>query len=186
MLDPLLGPSIPEAQYYANKVTLFLNDTKGPKLGREKLLKIVRDMVAIEEASLISDSSSRRAQLKSREASLRKQLSVLRFKLDLFFFSRRSSWDTIWTLKAPGGGANRTPTWLAFDNLLKLAAEGRLNRLRQCGQCQKWFYAKLRTQKFCSFKCQQKNYTQSPEWKEHRRKYMQRYYQRQFAKGRSS
>ena len=66
----------------------------------------------------------------------------------------------------------------ALQVILKLTQIGYLNRLRHCTHCQRWLYATFRHQKFCSTKCQQKSYTQSDEWKAHRRNYMRRRYQR--------
>jgi hypothetical protein len=60
----------------------------------------------------------------------------------------------------------------ALEMILKLTQVGDLTRLRRCTHCQKWLFAKFRHQGFCSTQCQQKNYTQTPEWKEHRRRYM--------------
>lgn len=65
----------------------------------------------------------------------------------------------------------------ALHMILDLAKMGYLSRLRPCAHCQTWLYAKFRHQNFCSMKCQQKHYTQSEEWKAHRREYMRRYYQ---------
>ena len=68
----------------------------------------------------------------------------------------------------------------ALELLLKLTQTGDLTRLRRCGQCYKWLFARFRHQTFCSTQCQQKNYTQSDAWKAHRRAYMHRYYQKNF------
>jgi len=77
----------------------------------------------------------------------------------------------------------------ALELILKLTEVGDLTRLRRCAQCQKWLYARFRHQTFCSTKCQQKNYTQTEEWKEHRRRYMRNRYRQLFGtplpKGRS-
>jgi len=92
-------------------------------------------------------------------------------------------WTIDWIWRSSGA---RSPYPFKFNDpqamqlIFDLAVAGYLNRVRRCGHCQRWFYAKLRTQKFCSFKCQQKDYTQSPEWKEHRRRYMREYYRRNF------
>jgi hypothetical protein len=68
-----------------------------------------------------------------------------------------------------------------LELILKLTQIGYLTRLRRCTQCQKWLYAKYRHQNFCSTKCQQKNYTQSPEWKAYRRRYMRDRYDQLFS-----
>ena len=70
----------------------------------------------------------------------------------------------------------------AIELILKLTQVGDLTRLRRCGQCQKWLFARFRHQTFCSTQCQQRNYTQSDAWKAHRRAYMRRYYQKNFSR----
>ncbi|SRR6266496_79119 len=64
----------------------------------------------------------------------------------------------------------------ALEMILKLTQLSELNRLRCCMQCNQWLFARFRHQKFCSIKCQQRNFAQTPEWKEHRRDYMRRRY----------
>ncbi len=70
----------------------------------------------------------------------------------------------------------------ALEMILKLTQVGDLTRLRRCGNCKHWLYARFRHQTFCSLKCQQKYYTRSDAWKAHRRNYMRRYYKRNLSK----
>jgi hypothetical protein len=72
----------------------------------------------------------------------------------------------------------------ALELILKLTHIGYLSRLRRCARCQKWLYAKSRQQSYCSVKCQQKNFTQTEEWKAHRRAYMREYYRRTYGRTR--
>jgi len=65
----------------------------------------------------------------------------------------------------------------AVELILRITQIGSLSRLRHCTNCGKWLYAKFRHQAFCSVTCQQKSYTQSEQWKAHRRQYMRNYYQ---------
>lgn len=67
----------------------------------------------------------------------------------------------------------------ALEVILKLTQMGQLNRLRHCAQCKRWLYAKFRHQHFCSVKCQQKNYSDSEEWRAHRRQYMRNRYRQE-------
>lgn len=60
-------------------------------------------------------------------------------------------------------------------NILELAREGQIERLRKCDECAKWHFAKFKHQRFCSAQCQQKHYKKSPEWKTYRLAYMRRY-----------
>jgi hypothetical protein len=75
-------------------------------------------------------------------------------------------------------GAIRLDDGGALQMILDLARAGYLKRLRPCVHCGKWVFAKVKHQNFCSKKCQQKHFTQSEEWRAHRRKYMRGYYQR--------
>jgi hypothetical protein len=51
--------------------------------------------------------------------------------------------------------------------VMKLARDEKLDRIRACKLDQRWFYAKLRHQVFCSEKCQQKAFRQSPDFKKY-------------------
>jgi hypothetical protein len=59
--------------------------------------------------------------------------------------------------------------------ILKVAKDGDLERIRKCS-CNKWFFARIESQTFCSARCRRKLYESSQEYKEHRRKYMRQYY----------
>lgn len=47
-----------------------------------------------------------------------------------------------------------------------------IHRLRRCLQCQTWFYAATEHQRFCVEKCRKKHASESPVFKEKRRRYM--------------
>ena len=64
----------------------------------------------------------------------------------------------------------------ALEVILRLTQIGYLDRLRHCAYCNTWLYAKFRHQTFCSVTCQQKKYTQTDQWRAHRREYMREYY----------
>lgn len=66
----------------------------------------------------------------------------------------------------------------AILSLLRTLEIKRVNRVRACGHCTKWFFARFSHSKFCHTKCQQKQYASSPEHKEGRRKYMREYRQK--------
>lgn len=59
--------------------------------------------------------------------------------------------------------------------LLNLAELGLVDRIRQCGWCTTWFYARFKHQRFCKTECQQSAYAKTPDWREHRRNYMRKY-----------
>jgi len=59
--------------------------------------------------------------------------------------------------------------------LLNLADLGLIDRIRQCGWCTTWFYARFKHQRFCKTECQQSAYAKTTDWREHRRDYMRKY-----------
>jgi hypothetical protein len=61
------------------------------------------------------------------------------------------------------------------QNLLELAELGVLEGLRQCAKCSDWYFAKVRSQRFCTMQCQQSAFRSESEFREHRRKYMAEY-----------
>jgi hypothetical protein len=70
--------------------------------------------------------------------------------------------------------------WTALNQILRLAEQGLLSRLRRCGltACGKWYYARFDHQRFCGApaRCKEKHKTQSEDFKAKRRKYMRDYY----------
>ena len=55
------------------------------------------------------------------------------------------------------------------------ASPGLILRFRHCLQCGIWFYATTDHQKHCSIRCRRKFYTQSPEYRAERAKYMKKH-----------
>jgi hypothetical protein len=84
--------------------------------------------------------------------------------------SAGSKVDFIWN-------TSRKPAADAVLQIVLLGREGLLWRVRQCPGCQRWFFARFSHQNYCGMRCQQGHYKRSPEWREHRRKYMQKYRQ---------
>jgi len=64
----------------------------------------------------------------------------------------------------------------ALEMILRLTQIGDLFRLRRCNHCGKWLFARFTHQTFCSTKCQQRHYTNTEQWRKHRRQYMRRRY----------
>lgn len=122
-------------------------------------------------------------EIEKRKSVLNRELARYRF---LPFVSPHwgGRWLLIWQIQSRvpkkvklHRGVMELHDGTALQMILDLARAGYLNRLRRCSACRRWLYAKFRHQNFCSTKCQQKHYTQSEEWKAHRREYMRRYYQ---------
>jgi hypothetical protein len=115
-----------------------------------------------------------------RIGALNRELAEYKFQAQMLpmWIGPPNFWHTVWGLESRReerrGGQGLSEAQV-IQTIFNLASAGYLNRLRQCGHCQKWLYASKISQKFCSFKCQQKQYTQSEAWKEHRRRYMRQY-----------
>ena len=57
--------------------------------------------------------------------------------------------------------------------ILNLAVAAELERVKQCDNCFKWFYAERSHQRFCpGGQCRLAKYSKSPKYKEYRRQYM--------------
>jgi hypothetical protein len=145
-------------------------------------------IVAVEWERTDPDKYKLHWEIEKRRALLERELSRYRFtpRAEVVMGGGGkglSVWDASWK----GDDSRReerlrmtTPE--ALELILKLTQVGDLTRLRRCGQCQKWLFARFRHQTFCSTQCQQRNYTQSDAWKAHRRAYMRRYYKENLSK----
>lgn len=155
----------------------------GPKARPTIVLRRGRSVPHPLLRKLAPDKYRRQLEIEERKFLLNRELARHPF-LPYAFPLQAGWWLVRWRIQS------RTPTKLrvhggvvqlddgrALQLILDLAKAGYLNRLRRCSHCRSWLYAKFRHQNFCSTKCQQKHYTQSEEWKDHRRKYMRRYYQ---------
>jgi hypothetical protein len=100
--------------------------------------------------------------------------------------SRHRMWPDIYDITDRANSRARTKVdfiWNAGNSaaseavlqIVLLGQEGLLWRVRQCLACERWFYARFSHQHYCGTRCQQGHYKRSPEWREHRRKYMQKY-----------
>jgi hypothetical protein len=124
-------------------------------------------------------------EIEKRSAMLQRELSKYRFTPHAGVVmggggQGPSQWAAWWT----GNEGARRERHLrmvpseAMELILKLTQIGYLTRLRRCKRCNKWLYAKFQHQTFCSRECQQKQFTERPEWKAHRRAYMRDRYHR--------
>jgi hypothetical protein len=120
-----------------------------------------------------------------RRRWLNEQLALNRF-LPYVWHNSLGRWMVIWRTQSrtPRKTYRLRPGVLDMDDgaaiqlILDLARAGYLTRLRRCQCCRKWLYARFKHQGYCSTKCQQKHYSQSPDWKAKRRDYMRKYRQR--------
>jgi hypothetical protein len=112
--------------------------------------------------------------------SVNRRLRLYRFWPELLLFGtkeRPNRWIPRWHAE---GERSRTPDSMseadAVLRIFQLAQNGYVDRLRECVDCRKWFFARFSHSRFCSSACQQRNYKRSPEWREHRNEYMRNYY----------
>jgi hypothetical protein len=59
--------------------------------------------------------------------------------------------------------------------LLQVISEGAILNIRRCEVCEDWFFARVSHKTFCKRSCQQKDFSQTDDFKEKRRKYMHAY-----------
>jgi len=180
----------------------FLNGTE-TESGRS-VLRILLQMLEIEgmakplKGLLWPDLSLRKSdpekfkqlcEIDDKVASLQRELATFKFvpraEVAVGGGGSTSEWATWWghaNEKSEEGLRMRASE--AMEVILKLTQIGSLGRLKQCANCGKWLYAKFRHQEYCSMLCQQKNYSQSEQWKAHRRQYMRNYYQANYRENR--
>ncbi|MBZ5562332.1 MAG: hypothetical protein LAP13_07905 [Acidobacteriia bacterium] len=88
-----------------------------------------------------------------------------------FEFLRRITPQHLLVPKPRQALERKTAGQAAFE-LYVLSHQPAFHKIRQCQTCRRFFYARFKHKKFCSVKCQQKYYKQSPEWKAYRAGWM--------------
>jgi hypothetical protein len=63
-----------------------------------------------------------------------------------------------------------------MEMIIQLARRGLLDRLRRCGHCSAWFFARTAWGTSCSTPCRQKKHRAKPEIKEKNKVYQRKYY----------
>jgi hypothetical protein len=189
-----IAGGLPPSVSLLSDLVKFLNETRTSSGKRivlilEKMLELeeMTRPIALEEPMIAAFEWKRTDPKKFQiHWEIEKQRAILQRELSRYRFTPHA--------EVIVGGGNRGPSqWMAWwkgdstakrekhlglvasealEMILKLTQLGDLTRLRRCAHCQKWLFAKFRHQDFCSTQCQQKNYTQTDEWKEHRRRYM--------------
>jgi len=198
-----IAGELPPSVTLLDDLPKFLNETK-TAYGR-RIVNILEQMIEIESmtrplqgivwpAVELKRTDPKKFQqlweVSKKTAFLERELAKYRFRPRAEVMvggeGGASQWVTMWTAVSRKGWEKhlRMPATQALELILKLTEMGRLTRLRRCGNCGRWLYARIRHQNFCSLKCQQKNYAKSPEWKVHRRAYMRKRYRELFSKPR--
>lgn len=64
--------------------------------------------------------------------------------------------------------------------IIELVKAGLIHRLRRCELCNRWYFAKRESRRWCSEKCRRKHYLSTPrgkkKWRDYMRTYMAEYY----------
>jgi hypothetical protein len=115
-----------------------------------------------------------------RELERHKVFPQLTTYRDGFWFAewcsnRRKEWLSARWAECRGWSERTSTATDAVVEVVKVATDGFIERIRQCRLCGRWFSAGLKTQVFCSRECQRKHYWSGSSWKAHRRCYMRRY-----------
>jgi hypothetical protein len=189
-----IAGSLPPSVSLLSDLVEFLNETKTSR--GKKIVMILEQMLQLEdmtrpippEEPMIAALEWKRTdpkkfkvhwEIEKRRATLQRELSKYRFTPHAEVMiggggQGASQWAVWWRGEhnAKREKHLRMVTSEALEMILKLTQLGDLTRLRRCRLCKKWLFARFRHQYFCSTKCQQKSYTQTDEWKEHRRRYM--------------
>jgi hypothetical protein len=84
----------------------------------------------------------------------------------------KGTFETTIPVPGMGGIRYRFGEADAVMRLIELSQSGYLDRVRTCGQCGTWFYAKFAHGRFCKFSCQQESFRNSEDFKRKRREYM--------------
>jgi hypothetical protein len=193
-------------RYFIDQMLDFLNGKAMP--ARDRLLWIVNEMKELataptftekirgpvmigselnpELAEVAPEKYARFRELLSRAGRLNEELARYRFTPVIQGFGEAPftvAWHRDWRneidhMKPP----DRLWEGQNLELILNIARAGQLWRLRFCRQCQKWMFAMRSSQQFCSFKCQQKHYSQTDSFKANRRQYMKKRYQEDNAK----
>jgi hypothetical protein len=193
-----IAGGLPPSVSLLSDLIKFLNHTK--KAQGKRIVLILEKMLELEEMTrpippeepMIAALEWKRTDPKKFKLhwEIEKKRAMLQRELSRYRFTPHAE-------VAVGGGGKRPSEWMAWwkgdrgtkperhlglvapealELILKLTQIGDLTRLRRCHQCEKWLFARFRHQLFCSTKCQQKSYTQTNEWREHRRSYMRNRY----------
>jgi len=193
-----IAGGLPPSVTLLGDLVKFLNETRTSEGRRIEL--VLQKMLELDamtkpiEGIIGADLSLKRTDPEKFELQweIEKKQALLNKELSRYRFIPRAE-----VAVGGGGGASEWVAWWrgesrrwekhlrmipseALELILKLTQIGYLTRLRRCARCHKWLYARFRHQTFCSMKCQQKQYTDTEEFKAKRRVYMRRYYHKHF------
>ncbi len=163
-----------------------LNKHKGERWA-DRLSQLVSDINEVHKIAARKKYPSRNQMLKSplrnRVAEIFEridsQLAEAEFGLRLLS-PIRQGWQREWRPRKQEDGSDdyeRASLDLAIAVISDMAAVGELAKIRQCEVCHRWFAGRQRkySKRFCSDRCGDAHYRNSPEHKEYMRKYLARW-----------
>jgi hypothetical protein len=157
-----------ENEYEPRKRRIMVSDEPTSEFKRvHKVLALAQQALSLGRSSHSTEASKRRDRVRLLQQM---DLHLRRYNFQLRV---RDSLGPNWTER------NMPPIdpseAQAIVHLLNLAELGLIDRIRQCGWCTTWFYARFNHQRFCKTECQQAEYAKTPASKARRRDYMRKY-----------
>jgi len=143
----------------------------GPSASMHSCDRVKRLIELLQRAdSLVQASSSKTG---SKLKSLVYELNALseQYKWSPSYHVSDTGLSLSWRFPAQGSWEDTAVWWIRW-----LVENHSIHRLRRCSQCQTWFYAGTEHQRFCNEKCRKKHASESPIFKEKRRRYMAEVY----------
>jgi len=107
------------------------------------------------------------APFRAREEAINRKLAAYASYPKLFYNIRAGRW-----FSTQSGQEQYPKDWLTITFLVQLVVMRRLDRLRRCLNCHRWFLARTANQECCSEKSRKKYRSRDPKFKAGRVKYM--------------
>jgi hypothetical protein len=143
---------------------------KAERTRTSEVLTILKTMLELQSP----DKNDPAAAIAHNRILLDNELSKYKFVPDLLP-RKNGGWGLEWRVLRVAHRKLSPFEASALQMVLAFATAGKLKRLRKCGDCSKWMYARFPHQNFCSMNCQQSNYRHSEAGRLMKRNAMKRY-----------
>ncbi len=179
-----------EDEFAATPLLMLLNEDPGfltPPVCR-RIRRLFSDLQRLEamRVSLKSLEPQFRSMLIGVSSHHKQATPLVRECEELLDSINARLWHYRWAPKVEvvRGSISRTETWRETGDgeyfvvwlLLKELSEGRIDRLRRCIHCGRWFYSRTDHQKYCSGRCRTGEHSQGAEFRKKRARYMREQY----------
>jgi len=170
--------------YVGQALAAWLNSEPRTSAASDRVIGVVKAMCAL----ATSVRSARRSMSEDTvrwQREVNRRLANYRVVPAVGPYLGQGRWDTVWRpagqrTKAASSARGRIGEAEAAAIAFSLFQPGLIGRLRECAQCNKWFFARAGQEKFCGAKCQKKRYTSTEQWRAHRSEYMKNYRAKKF------